>query len=239
MSTKKTTTVVTTTTTTIEEINPKIEEMLVNIIIDESSSMSPQRDTVISGINEYVQTLRQKDGEEFIPTKISITKFADTISTPVSGIDIDSYKEITRDDYSPNGMTALYDAIGQTINKIDSKMKDGKTRSVVCVIFTDGEENASKEYRSNVIRDMIKSRQDNDKWMFVFLGANIDSFTVSSTLGINQNQAYNFTMNNTGNAMKTMAMNTKRYRKDVGVRGFVANDTSFLSSVEADSLVQQ
>jgi len=67
----------------------------------------------------------------------------------------------------------------------------------ICVIVTDGYENASMEYNHDKIKNLIKKCED-DNWSFIYLGANQDAFTVGSSLGISAGNTYYYTVDSTG-----------------------------------------
>ena len=96
---------------------------------------------------------------------------------------------MTEKDYRVNGGTALIDAIGKTINHFETIHKYGRKEDLpdntIFVITTDGEENASKFYSSNEVKEKITEKKENDGWKFLFLGANIDSVKTASKIGIN------------------------------------------------------
>ena len=96
-------------------------------------------------------------------------------------------------------MTALLDAVGKTIRRIDLI---GHTRNkamgnkVLFVIITDGKENYSEEYTYADVKKLIKDRQENAGWEFIFLGANIDAAAEAENLGIGSDRAVKY--KNTG-----------------------------------------
>merc|ERR1712226_1553278 len=83
----------------------------------------------------------------------------------------------TRETYKPNGMTALLDAIGCTLEAYGEEMFN------TLVILTDGEENSSKLYTNSQIKEVIEEK----KWEVEYLGANQDAFSVGRSMGITQN----------------------------------------------------
>ena len=99
-------------------------------------------------------------------------------------------------DYVAAGSTALIDAIGYSIKHIDSVYKyireEDIPNHILFVIITDGEENSSIEYSSDEVKRMIKERQDNKNWEFVFIGANIDAVETARHIGIAEEYAFNF-----------------------------------------------
>jgi hypothetical protein len=90
------------------------------------------------------------------------------------------------DDYSPNGMTALYDAVGSAVTKTHAYLETlGQDRpsDVIIVILTDGMENVSQQWTARQVFDLITEAEDSG-WQIVFLGANQNSWSVAQGLGI-------------------------------------------------------
>ena len=113
------------------------------------------------------------------------------------GVDIKDVEDITEKEYQPYGMTAMLDAVGKTISKIDQKIaslpEEKRPGNVVVTIITDGYENASHEYDWNSVQSMIKDHREKNDWIFTFIGANIDTQKVSDRMGIDKKLARNYT----------------------------------------------
>lgn len=60
---------------------------------------------------------------------------------------------------------------------------------VICVISTDGLENASLEFTREKVREMISHQQTVYNWHFTFLAANQDAFTQAGYLGLSDDEA--------------------------------------------------
>jgi hypothetical protein len=112
---------------------------------------------------------------------------------------------MTEEDYQPSGCTALYDAIGVSIEHIEMIHKYARPEDVpentIFVIMTDGLENASVKYRRDSIKKLISRKQEENKWEFIFLGANIDAAEEACSIGISRNRAANFHADSVGQAM--------------------------------------
>ena len=111
--------------------------------------------------------------------------------------------KMTDKDYTPGGMTALLDAVGRTIHKMDMVSgihRKDKGNKVLFVIITDGEENDSREYTYADVKKLIKDRQENAGWEFIFLGANIDAVAAAENLGIDRDRAVKY--KNTGSGVR-------------------------------------
>ena len=168
-------------------------------ILDESGSMNVQRDTVISGFNEQIETMKQEEISNNISYLVSLTKFNDRVTVVYKDLPLNKILPLTYETYCPNGWTALYDAIGSTI---DTAML-GETDTVV-TIFTDGQENKSKTWKKVGIKTLIDLRQNENKWGFIYFGANQDAWQEASSLGMAN--AVNYTTSNTGAAIYAMSM---------------------------------
>lgn len=158
------------------------KDVIVNVILDRSGSMDSNRDGTIDGYNEFLSGLRKDKETNYT---LTLTQFDSPINQPeltVSYVDkpLSDVTALSRDTYEPRGGTPLYDAIGETIRRIEDKVKG---RMVMTVIITDGQENSSREFKKEDIRDLIK-RKEALGWKFVFLGADIDSYAASSVIGV-------------------------------------------------------
>ncbi len=163
-----------------ESIGSKI---LVNVILDRSGSMDHIQEKTIDGYNEYINGLRADKKTEY---NVSLTQFdaPGHIVGPeltVSYIDkpLAEVPKLDKTTYVPRGSTPLYDAIGETIRRTEP-IVDG--RPVLCIIITDGMENASKEFTRETIKKLT-TQKESEGWTFVFLGANIDAPAVAHGIG--------------------------------------------------------
>lgn len=187
---------------------------LITMIIDESGSMTSARDTTISGFNEFVAGQRSAEAEAGAGY-LSLIKFdAPHIKTVFTNRPLNEVPALSRETYSPNGGTNLLDAIGHAINTVNSelaKLKKKERPGVIITIMTDGAENASRSFTNQQIKDMVKAAEDAD-WTFTFLGANIDSFAVGSTFGMNVHNSVNYSTANMGATMAAVSASTIRTR---------------------------
>jgi len=154
---------------------------LITFILDESGSMSSIRQAAREGFNAYRQEQIAHGGE----TWWTLTTFNDDVHTRFSALP-GRRVPLLGADYSPSGSTALYDAVGTSIQKTRKHLTELGTKrpaDVIVVIMTDGMENASREWtRSQVAAHIAEA--EGAGWQFIFLGANQDSWEVSRELGI-------------------------------------------------------
>lgn len=110
-------------------------------------------------------------------------------------INIHAIAPLTRKDYTVRGSTALLDAIGMTIHKIRKAQRaaqeDFHAEKVMFIIITDGLENASLHFTSDMIRKCIEHQRQKYGWEFIFLGANMDDITEAEKIGIAAGRAHN------------------------------------------------
>jgi hypothetical protein len=155
----------------------------ISFIIDRSGSMSSIKDDTIGGFNSFLEEQQAQPGK----CTFSLTQFDDKIELLYSFVDIKEVPKLTDKTFVPRGWTALYDAIGITINGCGAELagmkEEDRPGKVLVVILTDGVENYSKEFGHSKIHEMIKHQTDMYKWNFIFLGANIDAEKVGSSLG--------------------------------------------------------
>jgi hypothetical protein len=111
---------------------------------------------------------------------------------------------MTEKDYYVGGCTALIDAIGTSVEKIDNIHRYIREEDVpehtMFVIITDGMENASHRFSSDEVKKMIERRKESG-WEFLFIGANIDSVETASCFGISEDRAVNYHADTRGTAV--------------------------------------
>ena len=152
-------------------------------ILDRSGSMGGLENDTIGGFNSMLHKQQAAQGE----CRLTTVLFDHHYELLHDRIEIKAVSPIDSSQYFVRGNTALLDAVGQTINKIriaqQNTAPEYRAEKVIIVITTDGMENASSEYSAAQIREMI-SRQKEQGWEFVFLGANMDAVGVAATMGI-------------------------------------------------------
>lgn len=175
-------------------------------ILDKSGSMSGLEKDTIGGFNSLLDQQRKVDGECVITTVL----FDNRYELLHDRIDIRAVQPITGKEYFVGGSTALLDAIGKTIHKIGAVQKntteDYRAEKVMFVIITDGEENASRNYSSMQIRQMIQRQKERYGWEFIFLGANIDAVETAGRFGIDADRAVDYVPDGEGTELNYRMM---------------------------------
>ena len=166
------------------------------IIIDESGSMQSIKKAAIDSVNETIQTIRSaqkkhEDQEHYV----SLVTFNDNVKTIYECVAVNDVDELTPDTYQPDCCTALYDAMGMSLNMLRKKVAEDD--KVLVTVVTDGYENASKEYSGKAIKALVDELKAKG-WVFAYIGANQDVEAVAATISITN--VLNFEATNIGTA---------------------------------------
>lgn len=190
-----------------------MKKMLVSFVLDETGSMEIVKSQTISGFNEYIDTLKKEKNSENI--LFTLTQFnSDKVSVVYDGVSLEKVVHLNNDTYSPRATTPLYDAIGRTIHSLESNVK-GKKQSVLVVVQTDGEENASKEFNREKIFALIDEKKKLG-WTFAYLGADQDAWAASQLMGISAGNTLSYSGAQTKGAFRTVATSTSNYVANSG-----------------------
>lgn len=207
------------------------------VILDRTGSMESIREDTIGGFNAFVN---QQKGE---PGAATLTLVQFDSQDPYEVIHkfkpVGAVPALTRETFVPRANTPLLDAMGRGINDLEkclTEMKDEEKPSrVVMVIITDGQENASCEFRKGQIATMIQEKQSQSAWQFVFLSADLAAIDDALASGIHADATIRFCMNAQGTAAAWSSASARvaDYRadrcKDVS---FTAEDRAQQESVE-------
>lgn len=154
---------------------------VVALVLDETGSMSPTVSDTIGAVNEYFDSLT-KDTPE---ARVSVMEFSDcfggedTFRVLASDEKPADVPRLTTTNYRPRGNTPLYDAIGKAITETEGVKAD----RYLLVVMTDGQENASKEWKLDGIKKLIEKKQG-ENWTIVYLGANQDAWAIGTAMGV-------------------------------------------------------
>jgi hypothetical protein len=153
----------------------------ITFVIDKSGSMYSSKDEVISGVQKIIDEQKNiKDGK----CTVSMYTFNDKVDEDYVGIDVN---DLPKFEYNPTSMTALNDGCGVAIDNTgkwlaEMKEEDRPSRVLVAV-FTDGMENASKEYTLKQVKDKIEHQEKVYSWTFMYLGTDITTTKMADDLG--------------------------------------------------------
>jgi uncharacterized protein YegL len=162
------------------------------IVLDKSGSMSSVKGPTISGFNETVANIRQLASKDPSQTHtVTLVTFSDENQNVCWRESLASLKELNDQDYMPSGYTALCDAMGRTMYRMQEELAaDNKDNddviNVLLTVITDGEENRSKQYSASDISKMNEEFKKSSKilWTVTYIGANQDVMEVAKKYNI-------------------------------------------------------
>lgn len=167
----------------------RVEKPTIHIvdILDRSGSMSYMKiDNAVLGINSEIERLKSDNSINYT---YSLCGFSDwnKINMEYLLIDINTLnRSILNTTYSS---TALYDAIGQTLNKIRNGVN--QSDKVLVNIYTDGGENDSKEYKQDTVNNLIKELQEKN-FTITFIGTDHDVENIINRINIDRSNTLKY-----------------------------------------------
>lgn len=184
-------------------MNTELTELV--FILDRSGSMGGLESDTIGGFNGMIA--RQKaDGKKVNVTTVLFDDEAEIIH---DRFPIEIIEPLTEKEYFVRGCTALLDAVGAAIEKMDNVQKHlpeaHKAGKVIFVITTDGLENSSENFTYEQIRRMISAKKECG-WEFLFLGANIDAGKEAEKIGIARNRSVTYENDSKGISINFQAV---------------------------------
>lgn len=191
------------------------------LVLDRSGSMSQIESATVEGVNAFLTEQQAQPGD----CNFTFVQFDDEYEQPYSG-PIKSAPRLTlakkpaadEHRYEPRGNTALFDAIGRTIDELGKKLAEQKEEDrpskVIVAIMTDGYENFSRNYNRRQIADMIKLQRDTYQWQFMFLAANQDAIAEAAKYNISAQNAVTYTTSAAGtkNVLRAASKKMSAYR---------------------------
>jgi len=179
-------------------MNAELTELV--FILDRSGSMNGLEADTIGGFNGMLEK-QKAEGEK---VNVTTVLFDDEVEVIHDRFPIDIIKPLTSEDYYVRGCTALLDAVGESIKKIENVQKhlpeEHQAGKVIFIITTDGHENSSVEFNYPEIKRMIEAKKEIG-WDFLFLGANIDAGAEAEKIGIARNRSVTYENDKKGVAL--------------------------------------
>lgn len=192
----------------IQEQARPLKTTFVTFVLDQTQSMQRAFRPTINGFNEYLQGLTDP---KYGRVEFSLVKFNSLgIEKPYVGARVAEVSPLNELSYRPAGMTPLIDAAYEAIRATERAVI-GRELNVLVVIQTDGEENSSTRHSLVALRELIMQKQ-NEGWVFVFLGAGIDTFSAAASFGIHNQFATSYALHNTAETFADLRNKTAAFR---------------------------
>lgn len=164
------------------------------VILDRSASMSPLREAAVQGYNGILEVVRAAQEQNAIEQQnyITLSFFNDSVTNVFNCDTIQSIPDLLLDDYRPQGNTALWDAIGVSLEVLKIKLDSLENATAVVTIISDGLENASKRYSIYAVTERIDALKEQGV-MFVFMGTNQNVAQTAASLHIDNYRVFEYT----------------------------------------------
>ncbi len=144
---------------------------LVAVALDESSSMSGERQAVIDGFNQMLKALQ--DSRQADSILLSTWTFSTAPKLAFSYTPVPKIAPLTLNDYNPNGGTALYDTLLDVMTGLvayGQMLRDNGVRTrCVIVTISDGEDNSSR-VASTQVRTVSNALVAQETYTLAYVG---------------------------------------------------------------------
>jgi len=171
----------------------------VYLLIDRSGSMSSIHSAAEDAINEFIlgqAAAAQQHGERRTVALSTFDNYLEVVHTSRDAADCPRFH------LEPRGTTALLDSMGRTIvdfgRELAAMPADERPSTVIFAVMTDGLENASREYKFDMIAALVRHQETHYQWQFLYLGANQDAIKVGQDLGIAADRSMSYTASSAG-----------------------------------------
>lgn len=174
------------------------------VVLDRSGSMSQIWSDMIGGIDNLAKEMKGK-------SKLFIAAFDDMGGFNFDQVYNGKRKHYTADvfkDFSPRGMTPLYDAIFM----LNEQIKKDEPKKAQILIVTDGFENSSVRIDAEYVKELVATWKTAG-YDVIYIGATFEgAYRQSQKMGIGAGQTVNMTRSDTiAGTMSTIGMRGTSY----------------------------
>ena len=197
---------------------------LIAALLDRSGSMECSKEFTEDGWRELINT--QRSEPEYC--EVTLAQFDTEYEVLYPPTAIAAVPEFV---LLPRGRTALLDAAGVFITEVGDQLaarpEDQRPGQVICLIMTDGMENASHRWNWEALKALIIQQREVYGWKFIFLGADIDAVEVGERMGVERRYSMTFDKRSyTGNraAYARASSMVTGFKRDYLDEGFTDDD---------------
>lgn len=206
---------------------------------DHSSSMNSLAAAALKDYNANISAVKEAATREMQDTIVSVIAFSSNVQREI--VISNPHVLHPKTKWAASGTTALWDAVGDSIDLMQS-LPDYHSKDVSFLVFitTDGEEYGSQKHNENTIRAKIALLAHDERWTFVFRVPKGKRHTVSR-IGVPDGNIQEWGITEAGmresTVATTAAIDTFYATRSAGARGsntFYAN----ASAVNLAALVE-
>ncbi|MGV1089291.1 MAG: vWA domain-containing protein [Mycobacterium sp.] len=196
---------------------------LIAALLDRSGSMERCKPATEDGWRDLIDEQRGERGR----CEVTLAQFDSEYEVLYPPTDVAAVPEFVLD---PRGSTALLDSTGRFITEVGEQLaalpEEQRPGKVICLIMTDGFENASRHWSWDGVKGLITQQRDVYGWEFIFLGANIDAVAVGRRMGVDADSALTFASDSYDGSKEAYRVTSvkMRYARMQQKRDFTAAD---------------
>lgn len=189
------------------------DKTLIAALLDRSGSMQTSKEATEDGWRELINEQRQLPGQ----CEMTLAQFDTDYEVLYPPTPIADVPDLV---VQPRGMTALLDAVGRFVTEVGRHLaalaEEQRPGQVICVIMTDGMENASHEWSWDAVKELITTQRTQWKWKFLFIGANIDAVEVGARMGFSAENSITYDDSHYESTVAVMASAREMVRRTRG-----------------------
>lgn len=156
----------------------------ISAVLDRSGSMAGLEDETISGYNVWLAEVKKAALDSGNKVLLTLRLFDNQQEIVYAELPVTQAPELTRQVYFTRGYTALRDGLGAELIRLNKVTK--KKDRALCMLITDGYENASVEITADALAKMIADAEARENFSIVYLGADQDAFATGHAMGMRQ-----------------------------------------------------
>ena len=167
--------------------NVQVTKIYNLVILDQSGSMMPLREVAVQGYNEILDVIRKAQNEHNLEQQnlVTLALFNHHLTKVFDCDTVQNMPNLLLDNYLPDGMTAMLDAIGISLVQLKAHLNQLENATAVVTIISDGMENASTVWDVGQVVALIDELKEQGV-MFVFMGTNQNVGLVANALHIDE-----------------------------------------------------
>jgi hypothetical protein len=170
-----------------ENVNMMYKETRIfHLLVDASGSMEEVAEEVIETCNARITSVREfAAGSPDIKFTMGLSLFRGSVETIYAGMPPDEANFLTREQFRPDGNTALFDAMDAVLTVLENEWMHTVSlmpARVDLYIITDGYDSASSVTRFADLRERFRSLAETGAWHFHFEGADLDAIEMKALL---------------------------------------------------------
>lgn len=150
-------------------------------IVDKSGSMEPNELEYVSMYNQQVADHQEKAVGEALGTLVF---FNHEVRPQFQAEPLENMRPITVQEYAPGGLTAMFDAVGQTVTRLRQFDDNRKNVSFLVIVLSDGLENSSREWGGARLQSLIRELEGTGRWTFQYIGCSGEALKQAKNVGL-------------------------------------------------------